>query len=109
MNVQGNGCIVITITAGSEAEGEKIARGLVEKRLAACVNIVPKIRSLYWWDGKLCDEEEVLLVAKSSKNHFDEICQLVQTLHSYKVPEIIALAVEQGSPDYLKWVQETVT
>jgi periplasmic divalent cation tolerance protein len=103
-----NDYIVIFITAGSEAEGEKIARGLAEKRLVACVNIIPKIRSMYWWEGKLRDEGEVLLIAKSRKYLFTEICQMVKELHSYQVPEIIAFSVFDGSEDYLKWIRKTI-
>jgi periplasmic divalent cation tolerance protein len=101
--------IVIFITVGSEQEGEKIARGLTEKRLVACVNIIPKIRSFYWWEEKLCEDEEVLLIAKSRKYLFPEICRMVKELHSYQVPEIIAFLLWDGSRDYLQWVKETIT
>lgn len=100
--------IVIFITAGSESEGEKIAKGLIENKLVACVNIIPKIRSYYWWEEKLCNDEEVLLVAKSRKYLFEEICHKVKELHSYQVPEIIAFSLFDGSEDYLKWVSETI-
>jgi periplasmic divalent cation tolerance protein len=109
MDAQHDDCIIIFITAGSEAEGEKIARGLVEKKVVACVNIIPKIRSIYWWDGKVCDDEEVLLIAKSRKHLFPAICTIVKELHSYQVPEVIALSLMDGSKDYLKWVGDTVT
>jgi periplasmic divalent cation tolerance protein len=106
--LQANDYIVIFITAGSEPEGEKIARGLTEKRLVACVNIIPKIRSIYWWEGKLCNDEEVLLIAKSRRNLFPEICQMVKELHSYQIPEIISFSMLDGSKDYLQWVKESV-
>jgi len=100
--------IMVFITAGSGPEGEQIARGLVEKKVVACVNIIPKIRSIYWWDGKVCDEEEVLLIAKSRKHLFPAICTTVKELHSYQVPEVIALSLMDGSQDYLKWVGDTI-
>lgn len=97
--------IVIFITAGSRAEARKIAKGLVEKRLVACVNIVPGIESVYTWKGKTEAAREVLLIAKSKKRLFAGIEKAVKGLHSYECPEIIALSIVDGSRDYLKWIE----
>ncbi len=96
--------IVILITASSPDEGRKIAGGLVERRLCACVNMLPGIRSLYRWEGEVQDEEEVLLLCKAPERNFDRIEQAVEELHSYDVPEIIALPITRGSTRYLDWV-----
>ena len=98
--------IVILITAGSVEEGEKIANALVESRLAACANIIPSVRSIFFWEGKTCQEQEVLLVVKSRRQLLEKIIDKVKQVHSYKVPEIIALPVIDGSREYLKWVEE---
>ncbi len=101
------GEIVVFITASSDEEAQKIAKTLVEERLVACVNIVPEIRSFFFWEGKTQDEREMLLVCKSRLPLMDRIVQRVKSLHSYTVPEIIALPIVAGSGDYLDWVNET--
>ena len=101
--------IVILITAGSVEEGEKIANALVESRLAACANIIPSVRSIFFWEGKTCQESEVLLVVKSRRQLLEKIIDKVKQVHSYKVPEIIALPVIDGSREYLKWVEESTS
>jgi periplasmic divalent cation tolerance protein len=100
--------IVILITAASDDEAAKIARALVDERLAACANILPGVRSLFFWEGKTQDEREVLMVVKTRYSLLDSIVRRVKALHSYTVPEIIALPVLGGSQDYLNWVRETV-
>jgi periplasmic divalent cation tolerance protein len=102
----GGEAIVVLVTVASREEGEKIARRLVEERLGACVNIVPKVRSLFTWEGKLSQEDEVLLVIKSRRARFQELATTVKTLHSYSVPEIIAIPVLEGSADYLQWITD---
>ena len=99
--------IVVLITAASDSEAAKIAQALVEEHLAACANIVPGVRSLFFWDGKTQDERETLLICKSRSALMSKIIQRVRSLHSYSVPEIIALPIIAGSPDYLEWVRET--
>ncbi|MBI5756361.1 MAG: divalent-cation tolerance protein CutA [Nitrospirae bacterium] len=99
--------IVVLITAGSMDEGEKIANFLVENHLAACVNVVPSVESFFFWEGKSDRQSEVLLVAKSRKALLDNIIGYVKEIHSYSVPEIIAIPVIGGSDNYLKWVRET--
>lgn len=98
--------IVVFITASGEDEAVKIAKALVEARLAGCVNIVKDIRSIYSWQGKIEDEKEVLMIVKTQKALFDPLMKKVKESHSYTVPEIIALPIIQGSEDYLKWLEE---
>jgi periplasmic divalent cation tolerance protein len=96
--------IVVFSTASSAEEAEKIARHLVEQRLAACVNVVREVRSFYRWQGKIEDAAEWLLVIKSSRAHFDALSTALEKLHSYDVPEVIALPVVEGSANYLHWM-----
>lgn len=98
--------IIVLITASDEEEALKIARAIVEEKLAGCVNIIKDIRSIYSWQGKIEDEKEVLMVAKTQKTLFDSLMKRVKELHSYTVPEIIALPIIHGSEDYLKWLKE---
>lgn len=97
--------IIILITAGSEEEAEKIARTLVAEQLAACVNVVSPIRSIYRWEGKVQDDREWLLFIKTQQTRFAAVEARVKTLHSYQVPEVIALPVVDGSEKYLGWVK----
>jgi periplasmic divalent cation tolerance protein len=96
--------IVILITTSGEEEAHKIAELLVNGRKAACVNIVPKVDSLFWWKGTLDSARESLLLIKTKASLFPEIVELVKRTHSYEVPEIIALPIIAGSEDYLKWL-----
>jgi len=98
--------IIVFITASSEEEAAKIARALVEARLAGCVNIIKNIRSIYSWQGKIEDGSEVLMIVKTQKSLFDSLTKKVEELHSYTVPEIIVLPIVEGSKDYLKWLRE---
>ena len=97
---------VLFATVGSEEEASKIARALVDEKLVACVNIVPRIRSIYSWKGEVCDDEEYLLVMKSRSSRFPAVEQRIRELHSYEVPEVIAFPIAQGLPEYLDWVVE---
>lgn len=97
--------IVILITAPALDKGEEIARALVTEGIAACVSIIPRITSVYRWEGKVCEDEEVLLLVKSPENLFPRIRDRVKSLHSYDIPEIIALPVIDGLPDYLEWLK----
>ena len=98
--------ILVFMTASSEEEAAKIAHSLVEKRLAACVNIIRNIRSVYRWKEKVEDDAEVLMIAKTKQSLFDPLMNKVKELHSYAVPEIIAIPVTAGSEDYLDWLNE---
>ncbi len=97
--------IIVIVTASNEDEAAKIGRSLVDERLAACANIIPKIRSIYRWEGKVCDEPEALMLIKTTEEHFDALVSRVKELHSYSVPEIIALPIGAGSSDYLSWIE----
>ena len=96
--------IVVFSTCGSEDEAVKVGRALVEARVAACVNIVPKIRSIYRWKGEVQDDSEWLLVIKSSRSLFDRLKAELRKVHSYEVPELLAIPVVDGSPEYLDWL-----
>ena len=98
--------IVVLITASNEEEAAKIARALVEEKLAGCVNIIKNIRSIYSWKNAVEDEAETLMIAKTQKALFSTLMKKVKELHSYSVPEVIALPIVEGSEDYLKWLQE---
>ncbi len=98
--------IVVLVTCGSEEEAVKIANALVEAHLAACVNLVSPIRSIYRWEGKIWDEKECLLIIKTQKERFEGLEKKVKSLHSYSVPEIISLPILEGSSSYLNWLLE---
>jgi periplasmic divalent cation tolerance protein len=100
--------IVILCTCASEAEAARLARLLVEGRLAACVNVLPHVRSYYRWQGKVEASEELLLIVKSTRERFEEIRRTIEGAHSYEVPEIVALPVVAGSPAYLAWMDENL-
>ena len=96
--------VLIYVTAPSTEEAETIATSLVEQRLAACANIVPAIRSIFWWKNAIEHEHEALIILKSTKTLFPLIVDAVKSLHSYDVPEIIATPLLCGSDDYLAWI-----
>ena len=98
--------IIVLVTCGSEEEALKISRSLVEERLAACVNLISPVRSIYRWEGEIWDEKEWLLMIKTQRKRFKEIEAKVKSLHSYSVPEIIALPIIAGSSSYLAWLAE---
>ena len=98
--------IVIFITAANKKEARKIAGGLVKNKLAPCVNIVDKIESVFFWDGKINRAKEVLLMVKSRKDKFKKIADFVKANHSYQVPEIISLPITSGLAYYLRWVDD---
>jgi periplasmic divalent cation tolerance protein len=98
--------IVVYITSHSEDEAAKIAKAIVEERLAGCVNIVKGIRSIYSWQGKIEDDAEVLMIIKTQRHLFESLKNRVKELHSYTVPEIIALPIIEGSEDYINWLKE---
>lgn len=102
-----NEILVLTTVNSIELAGT-IARELVENGLAACVNIVPGLRSIYRWQGSICDEAELLLVIKSVREHFEGLRAKVRALHSYELPEIIAVDVTHGDAAYLDWLRAQV-
>jgi periplasmic divalent cation tolerance protein len=97
--------LVLTTTASLE-EAKKVAHALVETRLAACVNIIPKIESVYRWEGKIEEAQEYLLLIKTTAEAFAAVRNAIQQLHSYEVPECIALPIDEGSEAYLEWIDE---
>lgn len=108
METVGAEAIVALVTVGSHDEGERIASALVEEHLAACVNILPGVSSIYRWQGEVQRDQEWLLLVKSRCDALEALVQRVKALHSYEVPEIIALPVIGGSEAYLRWVDEQV-
>lgn len=97
--------LVVIITCGSTNEADMIARELVEERLAACAQQLGTVRSTFWWNGAVQTEEECQVTLKTTRRVLDDLVARIQELHSYDVPEILALPVEEGLDDYLKWVQ----
>ena len=96
--------IVVLSTCGSPGEASALARELVRSRLAACVNVVPQVQSYYWWKGEIAESGEWLLVIKSSRDRFDRLRAVLEKAHSYELPEVLALPVVDGSPNYLGWL-----
>jgi periplasmic divalent cation tolerance protein len=101
--------ILVYVTAGSPAEGDRLARALVEERLAACVNRIAPVQSVYRWQGKVEQSEEELLIVKTRKTLFAALESRVRELHSYSVPEIIAVPIVDGSEGYLRWLGEQLS
>ena len=100
--------IVVLVTAPSPEKASAIARAVVEERLAACCNIVPGLRSFYWWEGKVQEDAEVLLLAKTERALFERLRARVVALHEYRCPEVIALPVAEGHAPYLEWIRGAV-
>jgi periplasmic divalent cation tolerance protein len=96
--------LVVLVTAPSAEKAAELARTLVEERLAACGNVVPGLRSIYRWEGKVHDDAEALLLLKTTRARFEALRDRVLALHPYQVPEVIALPVEAGSAPYLAWI-----
>ena len=100
---------IVLVTCGTQSEGRRIARRVVQKKLAACVNVLRSpMNSYYTWKGKLETAREYLLVMKTTRNRLAELQKEVQRLHSYEIPEFIALPVAAGSKDYLAWLESSV-
>jgi len=99
---------IVLSTASSEDEARKIARTLVERQLAACVNIVPHIESIYRWQGEIEAGRECLLLIKTSAGQFPALRDAIRELHSYTLPECLAIAIEQGSSEYLDWLGDSL-
>ncbi|HLJ45485.1 MAG TPA: divalent-cation tolerance protein CutA [Bryobacteraceae bacterium] len=96
--------IVVLSTCASEDEARRIAADLLNNHLAACVNLVPQVRSIYRWQGAIEDSPEILLIIKSSRPLFDRLRDAIARLHSYEVPEVIALPIVDGAASYLQWM-----
>jgi periplasmic divalent cation tolerance protein len=100
--------IIVLITTPSKNEAEKIAKTLLEERLIACANIISPVQSLFWWQGKVNEAQEHIILMKTRKDLFSKLSERVKALHSYQVPEIIAIPIMEGSKDYLKWLDENL-
>jgi len=96
--------VVVMVTTANQEEAMKIADQVVQSRLAACASTVPAVRSTYWWEGKVMNDQESLLLIKTTSDKFNSLEETIRKIHSYKVPEIIAIPVCQGFPPYLEWV-----
>jgi periplasmic divalent cation tolerance protein len=107
--VEGPEIVVVLVTAPSADVAAAIARALVEERLAACGNVVPGVRSIYAWEGKVQDEPEALLVLKAPRGRLEALAARVRELHPYQLPEVIALSVTGGSQAYLDWVRQSAS
>lgn len=99
------GATVVLSTVGTEEQANDIACELVERGLAACVNIVPRVRSVYRWHGEICQDDELLLVIKACATRFEEIAAAITELHDYDLPEILSFAVSDGAPGFLDWIE----
>ena len=99
---------IVLTTAGSQDEARKIASALVERRLAACVNIVALVESVYRWQGKVENAQEWLLIIKTTAQAFSKVREAICELHSYDLPECVLLSIEDGSKAYLEWIAESV-
>ena len=100
--------IIVYVTSANINEAKKIAETVLTQKKAACVNIVPAIESFYWWKGEIASAKECLLIIKTNAQLLDEIVELVKKVHTYDIPEIIAVPIIGGSGDYLKWIQGEV-
>jgi len=96
------------ITTKNKSEAKKIGKILLQERLAACVNILDNMNSLYWWDGKIQEENETVLIAKTSKKLFSKLSKKVKSIHSYKAPCILQIPITDGNREYVKWLLENV-
>lgn len=100
--------VLVLTTAANEAESKRIAQELVERRLAACVNIIPRIQSVYRWEGKVEAVEEYLLLIKTTKSRAAKVQGAIREVHSYDLPECIVISMHGGSTEYLKWIEASV-
>jgi len=101
--------IVAFVTTNTEREASSLAQKIVQEKLAACVNIVPQIRSVYEWEGEIHDEQEHLLIIKSLKSKIDKLKGFIEKHHSYEVPEFVAIEVDDALPDYSQWVRDVTS
>lgn len=99
---------VILVTAANKKEARRIAKGLINNKLAACVNIIGEAESFFWWKGKVDSAKETLLIIKSRKEKVPKVISLVKSMHSYEIPEIISLPITMGFKPYLKWIDESL-
>jgi periplasmic divalent cation tolerance protein len=101
--------LIVFVTVAARADGERIAEALVGEQLAACVNVVGPVRSIYRWQGEICRDDEHLLVIKTTRARYAALEARVKALHSYEVPEVVALPIEMGSAEYVRWIECVTT
>ncbi|MBL8037997.1 MAG: divalent-cation tolerance protein CutA [Nitrospira sp.] len=101
--------VVVMVSVANQEEAEKIADLTVRSRLVACASAIPTVRSTYWWEGKIVNDQEALIIMKTTSDKVIPLQEAIRTVHSYKVPEIIAISVEQGFQPYLDWVRSEVS
>lgn len=101
--------MTVFVTVGNPDDGLALSRALVEEKLVACVNMISQVRSIYWWKEEVCEEQEVLLVMKTPASLYDSLQSRIRQLHPYEVPEIVALPIVKGLPDYLNWVVDSTS
>jgi periplasmic divalent cation tolerance protein len=99
--------LIVFVTTSDNDEAASIAGALVSERLAACVNVVPAIESIYRWEGKVTHDREALIIIKTTDERYPELERRIKDLHSYSTPEVIALRIERGSSDYLEWLRDS--
>ncbi|HZF08468.1 MAG TPA: divalent-cation tolerance protein CutA [Thermoanaerobaculia bacterium] len=102
------GAIVVVTTVGTEEQAYLIAREIVARRQAACVNVLPGMRSIYRWKGKICKDGELLLLVKTMEGEFEGVAATIRELHSYELPEILSFTVTRGEPGFLDWIAASV-
>jgi periplasmic divalent cation tolerance protein len=100
--------IAVVTTVGTEEQAYLIAREIIARRQAACVNIIPAIRSIYRWKGKICKDGELLLIVKTLQDEFEGVASTIRELHSYELPEILSFGVSQGDRGFLDWIASSV-
>lgn len=101
--------IVVLSTVSDRNDAENMARSLVREKLAACVNVIPQVRSFYEWKGKIAEDDELLLVVKTTREVLDRLITRIKELHPYELPEIISMEISAGLPDYLAWIRNSVS
>ncbi|MDD5020845.1 MAG: divalent-cation tolerance protein CutA [Endomicrobiaceae bacterium] len=101
-------CITILITTPNQKVSGLIIEQLLDNKLVSCVNVIPAVKSVYWWKGKICKSKEQLLIFKSIKNKFKKIVKIVKKSHPYEIPEIVSFDISDGNSEYLKWIVNTV-
>ncbi len=100
--------IAVVTTVGTENQANLIARELVARRQAACVNILPGVRSIYRWQGKICKDDEFMLIIKTQDTEFEAVAETIRELHNYELPEILAVSVPKGDPRFVAWIADSV-
>ena len=100
--------LIVLVTVPTRADGERIAEALVGDQLAACVNVIGPMRSIYRWQGELCRDDEYLLLIKTTRGRYAALEARVKALHGYEVPEVVAVPIEMGSAEYLEWLRNVI-